>query len=185
MNEREKEICDAAARMFMRYGVKRTSMNDIAAEAGVARQTLYNAFSNKDAVLVATIRLFMDRALEETAQGVARTGDLRERLGVVFEHLARRPFAMLRASPNTEDVIEGVGAESRQTIAEGYDRFRDVLASVLAPFEAKVRASGLTTGQLADAICRFASAAKHEARDEAHLDALLESLTVMALRCAT
>jgi len=185
MNERERGICDAAARMFMRYGVKRTSMNDIAAEAGVARQTLYNAFSNKDAVLVATIRLFMDRALEETERGLEGGRDLRERLGIVFEQLARRPYAMLRAAPNTEDVIEGVGAESRNAITESYDSFRDIIEKLLAPSEDKIGASGLTVHQLADAIRRFASAAKREARDETHLDELLESLTIMALRCAT
>ena len=48
MNEREKKIIEAAVEVFHRYGVKRASMSDIADEAGVSRQTVYNAFSNKD-----------------------------------------------------------------------------------------------------------------------------------------
>ncbi|MGO9742329.1 MAG: TetR/AcrR family transcriptional regulator [Roseiarcus sp.] len=182
MNDREKEICDAAARVFIRYGVKRTSMNDIAHEAGVARQTLYNLFANKDAVLVATIRLFMDGAIEATERGVADGRDFGEQLGIVFEHLAREPYRMLHASPNTEDIIEGVGEESRQAISESYRRFRDIIETLLAPFEEKIWASGTTARHLADAIRLFACAAKDEARDEAHLDELIETLTIMALR---
>jgi len=40
----------------MRYGIGRTTMADIAQSAGVARQTLYNAYPNKDEVLRAVVR---------------------------------------------------------------------------------------------------------------------------------
>jgi AcrR family transcriptional regulator len=185
MNEREEAICEAAARMFIRYGVKRTGMNDIAHEAGVARQTLYNAFPNKDAVLSATIRLFMDRALQRAEAELASCDDLRGQLAIVFEHLVRQPYAMAHSSPNAEDIIDGVGADSRKVIRECMEGFRAVFEKLLTPGEVKIRASGMTTDQLVDAILNFASAAKHEARDQAHLDELLQSLTAMTLRCVT
>nr|WP_294812960.1 TetR/AcrR family transcriptional regulator [uncultured Sphingomonas sp.] len=185
MKEREEAICDAAARMFMRYGVKRTGMNDIAGEADISRQTLYNAFPNKDAVLVATVRLFMNRALRQAETELESCSDLRAQLDIVFEHLARRPYAMAHSTPNAEDVIEGVGTESRKAISEYRDGFRAVLEKLFAPAEEKVRAAGITIHQLADAVVNFATAAKHQARDQAHLDELLQSLTAMALRCAT
>lgn len=185
MKEREEAICDAAARMFMRYGVKRTGVNDIAREAGVARQTLYNAFPNKDAVLVATIRLFMDRALRQAEIELADCSDLRGQLDIIFEHLIRRPYAMAHSAPNAEDIIDGVGAESRKAIAECRDGFGVVLERLLASAEGKLRASGMTAHQLADAVVNFATGAKHQARDRAHLDEMLQSLTTMVLRCAT
>ena len=61
MRGRDEHIIDAAKRLFLRYGVKRTGMNDIAEEAGISRQTLYKSFANKDAVLQATIRLLADQ----------------------------------------------------------------------------------------------------------------------------
>ncbi|MEA1673252.1 helix-turn-helix domain-containing protein [Nitrospirillum sp. BR 11163] len=178
-------ICEAAARLFMHYGVKRTGMNDIAQEAGVARQTLYNIFPNKEAVLLATSRLFMDRALEEAERELLKGGDLGTQIDIVFEYLARRPYAMLHASPHTEDILEGVSAESRKVIAESHDKFRAVIERLLTPAEQKIHASGTTVPHLADAVRNFASAAKYEARDQAHLDELLKSLATMALRCAT
>lgn len=181
MMEREIEICDAAARMFIRYGVKRASMNDIASAAGVARQTLYNLFSNKDEVLVATIRLYMDRAIGETNEALRTVDDIGQSLEIVFEHLARRPYALLNSAPNYEDLIEGQGELSRRAVSDGYQRFAAILERLLAPAEARIRAAGSTVGGLADAILRFACAAKHEARDAAHLNALLATLKAMAL----
>lgn len=183
MVDRKDAICDAAARMFIRYGVSRTGMNDIAREAGIARQTLYNIFPNKDAVLLATIRLFMGRALEETVRDLAGSDDLRGQLGIVFEHLVRRPYALVHTSPNAEDIIEGLGAESRAVISECRAGFRDIVEGLLTPAEAKVAQAGMTVRQLADATINFAYAAKYEASDQARLDELLQSLRAMVMRC--
>ena len=51
MDERHLDILKAAWAMFARYGFGKTTMSDIANEAGVARQTVYNAFSSKDSSL--------------------------------------------------------------------------------------------------------------------------------------
>ena len=182
MTDKVSVICDAAARVFMQYGVKRTGMGEIAQEAGVSRQTLYNLFPSKDAVLVATIKLFMDRSLAEARADLRELTRLEDQLPVVLEHLARRPYAMLHASPHTQDVIDGVGEESRRVIAECTGRFRDLVEELLAPIEDRVGASGLSLSAFADAIVTFAAAAKHEARDQAHLDELLTCLTAMVLR---
>ncbi|NYJ10996.1 AcrR family transcriptional regulator [Rhizobium leguminosarum] len=185
MKEREEAICEAAARMFIRYGVKRTGMNDIAREAGIARQTLYNLFPNKETVLSATIRLVLDRELRQAESELASCSDLRDQLGIVFDHLARRPYAMLHSTPNAADIVEGVSEESRKVIGEWRDNFRSVVERLLAPVNSNLILSGITPHQLADAVVNFASLSKYEARDHAHLDELLLSLTKMAVRCAT
>ena len=48
-------ITDAAGRCVERYGVRKTTMGDVAAEAGVAKATLYNHFRTKDDVLGALV----------------------------------------------------------------------------------------------------------------------------------
>ena len=58
--ERDK-IVDAAIRCFERFGPQRTSMNDIADEAGISRRTLYRQFDDRPA-LVAEI---LERRLSE------------------------------------------------------------------------------------------------------------------------
>lgn len=45
------EVCEAALRCFERYGPQRTSMADIAEEAGISRKTLYRIFDDRPALI--------------------------------------------------------------------------------------------------------------------------------------
>ena len=60
--ERRNEILDLAERLFCTNGYDNTSTNDILAEIGIARGTLYYHFKNKEDILDAMI----DRILDET-----------------------------------------------------------------------------------------------------------------------
>ncbi|MBE7212786.1 MAG: TetR/AcrR family transcriptional regulator [Gluconacetobacter diazotrophicus] len=51
-------ILDAALAVFLRHGYERGSMDAIAAEAGVARRTLFNNFDTKRALFAAAIGRF-------------------------------------------------------------------------------------------------------------------------------
>jgi AcrR family transcriptional regulator len=48
-------ILDAAAGCVERYGVRKTTMSDVASRGGVAKATLYNHFRTKDDVLAALV----------------------------------------------------------------------------------------------------------------------------------
>lgn len=48
-------ICQAALACFLRLGIQRTTMTDIAREAGITRPTLYKHFKNKADVLFTSI----------------------------------------------------------------------------------------------------------------------------------
>ena len=149
MDKREENIVEAAIRLFSRYGVKRASMNDIAEEAGIARQTLYNAFSNKDEVLKATLRLFADRAAADIEAALDRKPALAERLDAVFTHIAIKPYELLHASPNAMDIIEGFNTAGQEEIASINERFRTLITGILMPYETALTKEGLTAAELA------------------------------------
>jgi AcrR family transcriptional regulator len=48
-------IFKAAMSCFSRYGLRRTTMDDVAAAAGVSRKTVYNYFTNKSALIAEVI----------------------------------------------------------------------------------------------------------------------------------
>jgi AcrR family transcriptional regulator len=50
-----ERILDAAGEELAAYGLRRTTLDDIAARAGVGRATLYRRFSNRDALLAALV----------------------------------------------------------------------------------------------------------------------------------
>lgn len=48
MNPEEVKILERCVRLFMRYGVKSVTMDDVARELGISKKTLYLYFSNKN-----------------------------------------------------------------------------------------------------------------------------------------
>jgi AcrR family transcriptional regulator len=69
--ERRQQIVDAAAGLFDRAGYPNTSMEDIAAEVGVAKPTLYHYFPSKDALLLEIHEEFIDLLTRQHAERVA------------------------------------------------------------------------------------------------------------------
>ncbi|MCB8877897.1 TetR/AcrR family transcriptional regulator [Acidisoma silvae] len=58
-----QRILSAASTLFGRHGFQRTSMADIAREAGIARATLYLRFSDKSTVFEALASSLVDKAI--------------------------------------------------------------------------------------------------------------------------
>ena len=181
MTEREVSIIEAAYQVFMRYGVQRTSMNDIAQEAGIARQTLYNSFKNKDAILQATIRLFTERALSTIESGLEREADVGPRLDIVFTEIAVKPYEILHASHNGADIIQGMNKTSQSEIQASAEKFRAVIETILTPLSDRLGPAGMTPADLSDLIQKAAHAAKTQARNLDHLHRLLGTLKNLVL----
>lgn len=64
-NPRRREILESALELFSQHGYQATTMSDIAAQAGVARGTLYAQFPTKQAILIV---LLEDNPVLEVAQ---------------------------------------------------------------------------------------------------------------------
>ncbi len=64
--DRHQRILDAAAALIVRNGYDKTSMNDIADEAGVTRAIVYIHFKQKDALFEALLH----RETSELLSGV-------------------------------------------------------------------------------------------------------------------
>ena len=99
--------------MFLRYGVKRASMSDIAAEAGVARQTVYNAYANKNEILRGSIRAFGEDAMVTLEAELPQAATLSDKLDLVLSEMVLKPYAFLHFSPNALDLLEGYNDAGR------------------------------------------------------------------------
>ncbi len=118
MNDRTLSILNAAQTVFARYGVSKTTMNDIAREAGVARQTLYNAYPSKEAVLRASLRHAADQTIAAVeAKWLAQT-DLSDKLDTYFELVPLFWYDMAQSSPEVVDLIDGINAIAHDELIE-------------------------------------------------------------------
>ncbi|MFF0816304.1 TetR/AcrR family transcriptional regulator [Rhodococcus sp. NPDC003318] len=81
------QILAAAESTFQRYGVLKSTMDDIAREAGVSRPTLYRYFRDRDALVTALIEVRSRRLFDETREFLTRYETVAEQLVEGLVHL--------------------------------------------------------------------------------------------------
>ena len=74
-------IIDAASQRFMNEGFAATSIERIAADAGVSKVTIYNQFGDKRALFTATVERECEKMRGYFTIDDAQTGTIEERLG--------------------------------------------------------------------------------------------------------
>ena len=99
--ERLRRILEAAQRHFNEHGLERANVDAIAADAGVAKMTVYNNFGSKEGLFQAAVR---DRTAAVVA-GVAGAGELdpdqpeKALLAIDARFLALAPYPPPAAQP--------------------------------------------------------------------------------------
>lgn len=181
MDKKEENTLEAAFAVFSRYGVKRTTMNDIATEAKVSRQTLYNAFENKDDVLRAMIRLNTERTLAAIEAKFQDVADLGDKIDIAFENIVAIPCAMIRSSPHFEELVNGFKETSKRELEAGEEQYKKIFEDMLRPYADRIETRGLTVQGLADCVILSTNGFKRDSKNEKHLQILLTNLKVLVL----
>jgi AcrR family transcriptional regulator len=132
-DERLEAILRAAYACFTRHGVRRTTMDDIAVEAGMSRPTVYQYVRNKeDAFRRLAERLFA-QALADASAAALVDGTVAERLHGVLATKLELTLRLVRESPHATELLD---ASARQVgdLVEAYTAgVVDVATAVLAP----------------------------------------------------
>lgn len=124
---RRDELVDAAIRVFERSGFRGAGLDEVLAEGGFARATVYHHFGSKDELAAAAVRRAGERRRRELARVADGAGDdPHERLDAVIEDVERALAAprfpgclFLRAASEFEDPccpIRGAVAEHRRLV---------------------------------------------------------------------
>lgn len=132
-------ILDAAGTLLCRCGYHKTTMDDLATEAGVARRTLYLHFKSKDEIFLARIDRIVERLLADLRRIAAGTGTPTERLtAILFARVLIR-FDAVRGYTQCLDEIFQALREPYLARREGYF---DSEAAIVARILEEGRASG-------------------------------------------
>ncbi|MES0880388.1 TetR/AcrR family transcriptional regulator [Roseibium sp. SCP14] len=151
MNERDIKIVETALQLFSHYGVKKTTMSEIATAAGVARQSLYNAYDGKEELIYGALKHLAQTSARAVAEECSGLNEIGKRLDIAFKYLALEPCQVILQVPHREEimqVIESFDLEKKNSIIKIYN---DAISDVLKPFESKLRLESITYTDL----CNF------------------------------
>ncbi len=97
-------IVTAAGRLFLKHGLRGTSMEAIAREARIAKPTLYAYFADKEAVF----RALVDRLIAEWRRafldGLRGEGDVAARIGAALTNKNKAAMKLIGSSPHAEEL---------------------------------------------------------------------------------
>jgi len=112
--EKVISILDTAKKMFGRYGLRKTSIDEVARIAHVAKGTIYNYFGSKDQVYLEVLRRETNEIMEKVSSSVAQEVSPKDKLST----FASAKFKYMRQAINILNLDrEGIenllpGAES-------------------------------------------------------------------------
>jgi len=149
-DDKKSRILAAARSVFLRYGFKRVNMNDIAEAACVSRPALYVLFKNKEDIFIEAYLRWVDETIAQVEAAMAQTALPKDKLARAFEIWAVRPFEMMMASSEAQELIDCNFAFAQASRNQGYAAFEAVITPVVASLsETLAAASRITPGRIA------------------------------------
>jgi AcrR family transcriptional regulator len=103
-SEKRIRILDAAQSLFLRYGVKRTSVDDVAREAGIAKGTVYLYFETKTALFGALADRLCSDILNLARGIVAEARPAPERLVAFLDCYVGQTHRLIEESPHVAEL---------------------------------------------------------------------------------
>ncbi|HPX51269.1 MAG: putative HTH-type transcriptional regulator YfiR [Deltaproteobacteria bacterium ADurb.BinA179] len=86
---RKQQILAAAKRCFQRKGYAQTTIDEIAAEYGMSKGSIYWYYPSKKAVLIDLFRVFVEENLNRILTEIGSIRSARDRITAIGEHLTR------------------------------------------------------------------------------------------------
>lgn len=153
-------ILDAAVAQFSHYGFRRTSMEEVANAAGVAKGTVYLYVRNKQElfreVCTHVADSFLSRAEEARARGDALGDTVREVLEAKFVFL----YELVHSSPHATEIIASKNHVAAEVFVTANRRYLELLADVLEQAEVSgtlaLAARGMSAAEAAGLLIRCA-----------------------------
>lgn len=130
---RRVKILDAGQAVILRSGFRASTMEAIAAEAGVAKPTLYKYFPDKAAIFETLIAQLTDQLRATFDAGLAKDGSVAERIAEALSAKKKIVHRLLHSSPHAEE-LGGDDMESHLEVVRALERYiEEEIHQVLVP----------------------------------------------------
>ena len=106
MDSKRQLILQSAIDVITRYGYRRTSMEDIAQQAGISRPAIYQLFKNKEAVATATIELVGQQGFDSAEAAIAGIESEHERLKTYVTAYMVFYYRLIVSGPHSQELLQ-------------------------------------------------------------------------------
>jgi len=179
---KKNKILTAARSVFLRYGFRRVTMNDIAEAAGVSRPALYLLFKSKEDIFIGVYLQFVDETLAEIDRTMAKATTSQKMLEHAFEIWAVRPFEVMMNSPEAKELMECSLGFARDSLSQGYRKFELMIVPVLTTLTKKPSAkASLAPERIAHVLASAVRGFKQTAATPSELRRLIKELLTLSL----
>jgi AcrR family transcriptional regulator len=103
-DEKRKVLLEAASDVLMEYGAHKTTLDDIARRAGMAKTSLYYYFKDKNEIIRAIIQSYMEQLLDLMTRAAESNNTAEEKMYALIE--ARYRFIAEKAMRASREVIQ-------------------------------------------------------------------------------
>jgi len=129
--DKRDRILDAAQRLFVRYGVKRTSVDDVAREAGIAKGTVYLSFKSKAELFAAIADRLCANTLADARRIILEAAPLTNRLVGILDCYIGAPHRLVAQSPHIAELTASKEALSAAAFDTLDRHIRSLLGALL------------------------------------------------------
>ena len=144
MEERACKIAAAGYAVISQYGVRRATMNDIAEAAGVSRQTVYNIFPNREALLTGVVRFHFNSKWDAILARCSSDQDRKTRFSILLDEIVIESWKSMQTMPHADELELELATTIKEELADIHVEARRNLCEFLLPYEAALESRGIT-----------------------------------------
>jgi AcrR family transcriptional regulator len=150
MKDREGKIAAAGYDVISQYGVRRVTMADVAEAAGVSRQTVYNVFPNREALLAAVVRYHFNSKWSAIRDCITPDLDRKQRFQALLDILVIESWHSLQAMPHADELEFEIATTIKDEIGEIHAEARRNICEFLLPYQDALNSHDMTANGLGD-----------------------------------
>jgi TetR/AcrR family transcriptional regulator, regulator of autoinduction and epiphytic fitness len=164
--DKRAAILAAALDLFAKYGYRRTSMDDVARAAGIAKGTVYLHFPGKRELFRAGCEAVLADVLGKVEAVRTKSGPVRERVLALLEAKFAHLHDLVGSSPHATEILDTTTGLAADIVERADKRFLDALAEILAEGDRKGQLSlsrlDMSPAQAAGVVFRCADGTTRE-----------------------
>src|ERR1700756_3297079 len=130
----KESIKRAAQELFRKFGYHKTSVNEIAKKARIAKATIYKYFDSKEAVLHSLLMDYIKVSVDELIQAGSPEMDEEAQLNILIMKTCRLSYTVcnefigwdfIREPPNSQEFLKNLSNELEEMLVQSFSQLNN------------------------------------------------------------